>query len=231
MHLVTSVTDALAGTGAYCGERAGRWKEWPFTVRCVAVCISRPSIPCCPPSNSDWMVDTFAWFFNGFRGWFWSRWPHHIFKGNYPRISSSLEIVLVLRFHLVRCAWMFLELFSPSSVCPNVFRIFRIVWLGHVGDFIKFTALVEFLFLLSGSAQIYRAYCSCLGNRLELAVPVSALVFSSVDPVPFLFLFCLCFSDLLVIDSCCGVLGVGHLFSLGLCNVYICGIVSRHMDG
>ena len=50
------------------------------------------------------------------------------------------------------------------------------------------------------------------------------------DPVPFPFLFCLVYSDLLALDYFCEGIGVGCFFSFGLSNVYLCGPGRNHMD-
>ena len=68
------------------------------------------------------------------------------------------------------------------------------------------------LFLCIGSAQIFCACYLCLQNWLEVAVTVSVFTLFSrgsrsfyflVDPVAFLFLFFLVYSDPLTLDSCC----------------------------
>ena len=102
----------------------------------------------------------------------------------------------------------------------NFSGIVRIVWLGHVGAWLEFAVLVEFLFLRMGLAQIFRACCYFLGTPLKFSVPVSVFVFFRVDHVPFLFLFFLCLSDSSALDSCCNGLGVRRLFSSDLSNAY-----------
>ena len=63
----------------------------------------------------------------------------------------------------------------------------------------------------------------------EVAVPVSVLnIFSRVlcdfsflaEPVLFIFLFCLAYSNFLTLDSGCEGLGVGCFVSFDLSNVY-----------
>ena len=106
-------------------------------------------------------------------------------KGNLLRISSSLEIILFLRFHRVRCDWNFLELFLTSSVSLNFSGIVRIVWLCQVGAGIEFSMLVGFIFLCIGSDRICHACWYFLGTRLEFAVHVS--VFFPLAWIPCLF--------------------------------------------
>ena len=95
------------------------------------------------------------------------------------------------------------------------------------------------LFLRIGLAQFCRAFYFCFKTWLKVSVPISVLILFScesrafsflVDPVPFLFLFCLCYYDSSALDSCCEGLGVGCLFSLDLSNVYGCGPVYIHTD-
>ena len=102
-------------------------------------------------------------------------------------------------------------------------------------DFTKFGVLEFFcncqnpLFLCVGSARIFRACYYYFNTWLEVAVPVSVFILISrgyraffflVDPVPFILLLFLVYSNLLVLESCCAGLGVGCLFSLYLINLY-----------
>ena len=49
--------------------------------------------------------------------------------------------------------------------------------------------------------------------------------------MPFIFLFCLVYSDLLELEASYDGLGVGCLFSFDLSNVYWCDNRQSHMDG
>ena len=101
----------------------------------------------------------------------------------------------IFRFENHSCS-----LFSPISVCLNCFEI---VCLGHVGDRLKFYALVEFF--------------SCVWAQLKFSVLISVFgVFrgNTVRSCALSFFFCLSLSDLSEIDSYCEVCGVGYLFTL-----------------
>ena len=77
----------------------------------------------------------------------------------------------------------------------GVLDFFEIVWLGHRGDRIEFSMLVEFFFLRGGLAQIFR---TCF-----------IFIFFCVDLVPFILLFCFSLSDSLALESFCEGHGVG----------------------
>ena len=102
----------------------------------------------------------------------------------------------------------------------NFSGIVRIVRLVHVGAWLEFAVLVEFLFLRMVSAQIFRACCYFLGTPLKFSVPVSVFVFFRVDHVPFLLLFCLCLSVSSTLDSCCEGIVVRCFIPLDLSNVF-----------
>ena len=72
-------------------------------------------------------------------------------------------------------------------MCLNFSGIVRIVWMGHVRDWLEFSLLVEFIILRMVSDRIFCACCSCLGNQLKFSVPVS--VFFPLVWIPCLFPF------------------------------------------
>ena len=76
-------------------------------------------------------------------------------------------------------------LVSSSLVWLN-FSLF--LWPGHIGAGIKSTILVELFF--------------CVGDWLKISGLFFVFVFVCVDPVPFIFLLCLIWSDLPELDSC-----------------------------
>ena len=71
------------------------------------------------------------------------------------------------------------------------------------------------LILFLDSDLIFRA-CFCF----ILFYSGSHDFFFLVDIGPFLFWFCLCYSDSLALESCCDSLGVGCLFSFDLSHGY-----------
>ena len=116
IYLGNSAAASLTSTGADCGGRAGRWNYFPVMVRYVAGCIANLRRPLCPPPNSDWMVDTFAWILRWIlRMILLSMNPSHFFiilNGNFLQISSGFEVILVLWFHLFWCDWNFLNFYG-----------------------------------------------------------------------------------------------------------------------
>ena len=79
IYFVTSSAVTLASTEAVYGGQAGHWNYCPVVVWYVAGCIARLRRQCFPPTDYDWMVDTFAWILQWISGWFCSWWPPHIF--------------------------------------------------------------------------------------------------------------------------------------------------------
>ena len=158
--------------------------------------------------------------------------PSHfviLLKGNLLQIYSGLEVIIFLWFHPVLYVWIFLESFSPRSVCLNFSGIVRIVWLGHVGIWLEFSVLVEFVFAY-GLGSNLPCLLLLFRDLDRICRACFRFFFFSVDPAPFLLLFCLCLSVSSTLDSCCEGPGVGHFSSSDLSNVYWCGLGRSHMD-
>ena len=140
--------------------------------------------------------------------------PSHFFiflKGNLLQISSGLEFIIghfcfndfgVLEFSRI----VFTD-FGVLKFSGFVRSVFFCEW-----DRIEFAVLVDLVYRLSSNFP-------CLFPFFLLYYGSCALSFLA-DPVPFLFLFCLCYSNWSSLDSCCKGLGVGCLLSLDLSNVY-----------
>ena len=121
-------------------------------------------------------------FCDGFCGLFCRQWPPHILLFSWRGICCEYLQV-----------WKSFLFFGFTEF--GVLDFFEIVWLGHRGDRIEFSMLVEFFFLRGGLAQIFR---TCF-----------IFIFFCVDLVPFILLFCFSLSDSLALESFCEGHGVG----------------------
>ena len=175
------------------------------------------------PIMTGWLTRLLV-FCDGFREWFCSRWPPHIllfsWRGIWREYLQVWKSFLVILVSPILVCLNFLESISPSSVCLNVSAITRILF-SCVLARLEFSVLVIFGFRLGSKLPcLFPFFCcgSCAFSFL-------------VDPVLFLFLFCLVYSNSSELDSCCESLVVGCLLSFDLSNVYWCGPIHSHMEG
>ena len=108
--------------------------------------------------------------------------------------------------------WLnYLKSISPSSLCLIFFGIVIILF-SCVLARLKFAVLVIFFKDLARSCR------SCF--RFKSIFSCIMWLFFLAEPVLFIFLFCLAYSNFLTLDSGCEGLGVGCFVSFDLSNVY-----------